>query len=145
MANTTNEEKLIVALQNDLKTLSLETKKKHSTVKDACEEAITKIRGAQSSQNNMAYITTQALSPVIQGCDTRDPKVVKVSSRTKLLALQINMCSKCFDFFYLKIVLFFFVLLTVMSSFHSTTHNRWIRRSKRCTFHFRFIIFTCGS
>jgi len=74
------EEKLIFALQNDLKTLSLETKKKHALVKDACEEAISKIRGAQSSPNAMAYISNQALYPVIQGCDTRDPKIVKVHS-----------------------------------------------------------------
>lgn len=71
-------EKLIFALQNDLKTLSLETKKKHGFVKDACEEAIAKIRGAQTSPNCMAYITNQALYPVIQGCDTKDPKIVRV-------------------------------------------------------------------
>jgi hypothetical protein len=71
-------EKLIFALQNDLKTLSLETKKKHGYVKDACEEAIAKIRTAQTSPNSLAYITNQALYPVIQGCDTKDPKIVKV-------------------------------------------------------------------
>lgn len=86
-SSSSKEEKLIFALQNDLKTLSLETKKKHSIVKDACEEAISKIRGAQSSPNNMAYITTQALSPVIQGCDTRDPKVVKVNQINHVYAL----------------------------------------------------------
>ncbi|ODN01672.1 Protein MON2 [Orchesella cincta] len=76
-SSPTNE-KLIFALQNDLKTLSLETKKKHGFVKDACEEAIAKIRGAQASPNCMAYITNQALYPVIQGCDTKDPKIVKL-------------------------------------------------------------------
>lgn len=68
-------EKLIFSLQNDLKTLSLETKKKHAFVKDACEEAIAKIR---SSPNSLPYITNQALYPVIQGCDTKDPKIVKL-------------------------------------------------------------------
>jgi hypothetical protein len=59
------DEKLIAALQGDLKTLSLETKKKHALVKDV-------------SPNCMPYISNQALYPVIQGCDTRDPKIVKV-------------------------------------------------------------------
>ncbi|CAL8120472.1 unnamed protein product [Orchesella dallaii] len=77
-ASSPTNEKLIFALQNDLKTLSLETKKKHGFVKDACEEAIAKIRGAQASPNCMAYITNQALYPVIQGCDTKEPKIVKL-------------------------------------------------------------------
>ncbi len=82
-----NEEKLIFSLQNDLKTLSLETKKKYGWIKDGCEEAIAKIRSAQQhhqgqggqGQNAMSYITNQALYPIIQGCDTKDPKIVKVN------------------------------------------------------------------
>lgn len=74
------DEKLVFALQNDLKTLSLETRKKHSHVKDACEDAISKIRGALPSSNCLPYITNQALYPVIQGCETKDPKVIKVRS-----------------------------------------------------------------
>ncbi|CAL8120181.1 unnamed protein product [Orchesella dallaii] len=52
--------------------------KKHGFVKDACEEVIAKIRRAQASSNSTAYITDQALYPVIQGCDTKEPKIVKL-------------------------------------------------------------------
>jgi len=71
-------EKLILAVQSDLKTLSLETKKRHGWVKDACEEAIAKIRGAGTAPSALPYVTQEALYPVLQGCDTRDPKIVKV-------------------------------------------------------------------
>lgn len=71
-------EKLVLALQNDLKTLSLETKKKHSHVKDSCEDAIVRIRNARTAPNPMGHITNIALVPVIQGCETKDAKIVKV-------------------------------------------------------------------
>ena len=50
---TTVADKLIFALQNDLKTLALETKKKHGLVKDSCEDAIARIRNARTSTNPM--------------------------------------------------------------------------------------------
>jgi len=77
-SNLANE-KLIFALQNDLKSLALDAKKKHGPVKDACEEAIAKIRTAQSTSDYMVFVTKQALFAIVQGCETKDSKIVKVS------------------------------------------------------------------
>ena len=57
MATPDNPEavrKLLEHLQSDLKNLSLETKRKHPSVKESAEEAIVKIRNASGSGGDSA-------------------------------------------------------------------------------------------
>jgi len=68
--------RLLEHLQSDLKTLSLETKKRHPGVKESAEEAIVKIRNAGQSNTPLAYLSNQILYPLVQGCETKDSKVV---------------------------------------------------------------------
>ena len=68
--------KLLDNLQSDLKNISLETKKRHPAVKESAEEAIVKIRNASSAQTPLAYLSNQILYPLVQGCETKDTKVV---------------------------------------------------------------------
>ncbi len=99
--------KLIEGLQSDLKTLILETKKKYPTVKEviirnnyyciwysmctysnkkntiqACEEVLTKVKfsncGSHLNNQTLRNITNPILYPLIQGCETKDPKLTKV-------------------------------------------------------------------
>lgn len=65
-------------LQGDLKNLSLETKKKYPQIKESCEEAINKLRNAASSpQTPIYYVINQIMYPLVQGCDTKDTKIIK--------------------------------------------------------------------
>ena len=70
MATPDNPEavrKLLEHLQSDLKNLSLETKRKHPSVKESAEEAIVKIRNASGSANTpLAYLSNQILYPLVQ-------------------------------------------------------------------------------
>ena len=71
MRSQTNSEavkRLLDSLQSDLKTLSLETKRKHPSVKESAEEAIVKIRNAGLSNSNtpLAYLSNQILYPLVQ-------------------------------------------------------------------------------
>ena len=60
--------RLLDSLQSDLKNLSLETKRKHPSVKESAEEAIVKIRNAGLSNSNtpLAYLSNQILYPLVQ-------------------------------------------------------------------------------
>ena len=60
--------KLLENLQSDLKNISLETKKKHPSVKESAEEAIVKIRNASGASSNtpLAYLSNQILYPLVQ-------------------------------------------------------------------------------
>jgi len=83
MANSQNNEavkKLLENLQSDLKNISLETRKKHPGVKESAEEAIVKIRNAGHANTNtpLAYLSNQILYPLVQGCETKDTKVVNL-------------------------------------------------------------------
>ena len=101
MASQSNSEavkRLLDSLQSDLKSLSLETKRKHPSVKESAEEAIVKIRNAGLSSSNtpLAYLSNQILYPLvqvrssvvywrnisfvnsIQGCETKDSKIVNL-------------------------------------------------------------------
>jgi len=83
MANSQNNEsvkKLLENLQSDLKNISLETRKKHPGVKESAEEAIVKIRNAGLANTNtpLAYLSNQILYPLVQGCETKDTKVVNL-------------------------------------------------------------------
>ncbi|RXG68969.1 Protein MON2-like protein [Armadillidium vulgare] len=73
--------KLYEALQNDLKNLCMETKKKYPHIKDSCEEAIIKVRGAAMNpqSSSLALISSQILYPLVQAAETKDSKIVKLS------------------------------------------------------------------
>ena len=84
----TARSKLLENIQNDLKNISLETKKsKHlQHIRESTDEAIVKIRSLASQANagsagndvNMYNATNQILYPLVQGCETKDGKVVKL-------------------------------------------------------------------
>ena len=97
--NSETVKRLLDSLQSDLKNLSLETKRKHPSVKESAEEAIVKIRNAGLSSSNtpLAYLSNQILYPLvqvrtkpssklqaskiiicIQGCETKDSKIVNL-------------------------------------------------------------------
>ena len=67
---TPNEsvKKLLENLQSDLKSISLETRKKHPAVKESAEEAIVKIRNAGHGNSNtpLVYLSNQILYPLVQ-------------------------------------------------------------------------------
>ncbi|XP_028146572.1 protein MON2 homolog [Diabrotica virgifera virgifera] len=66
-------------LQVDFKSLSSESKKKYPQVKEACEEAILKLKGAQSSpQTSIYYVVNQIIYPLSQGCETKDVKIIRL-------------------------------------------------------------------
>ncbi|KAK7789330.1 hypothetical protein R5R35_012807 [Gryllus longicercus] len=72
-------QKFLDSLQNDLKNLSAETKKKFPQIKESCEEGIVKLRNAAANpQTPVYYIVNQILYPLVQGCETRDHKIVKI-------------------------------------------------------------------
>ncbi|XP_075218459.1 mon2 homolog, regulator of endosome-to-Golgi trafficking isoform X2 [Lycorma delicatula] len=72
-------QKFLEILQNDLKNLSIETKKKFPLIKESCEEGIVKLRNASTnSQTQIYYLVSQILYPVVQGCETKDPRIVKM-------------------------------------------------------------------
>lgn len=82
VAGTTGNEaaqKFLESLQNDLKNLSIETKKKYPQIKESCEEGIVKLRNAAANpQTPIFYIVNQILYPLVQGCETKDQKIVKI-------------------------------------------------------------------
>ncbi|XP_060847861.1 protein MON2 homolog isoform X2 [Rhopalosiphum padi] len=87
-----NAIRLLESLQNDFKSLSMETKKKYPQIKEASEEAIVKLRNSaavaadhlqQQQQphhhhHQIYYVVNQILYPVVQGCETKEPKIVKM-------------------------------------------------------------------
>ena len=84
--------KLLDNLQSDLKNISLETKKRHPAVKESAEEAIVKIRNASSAQTPLAYLSNQILYPLVQGCETKDTKVVTLCLQViqRLITAQVG-------------------------------------------------------
>ena len=88
--------KLLDNLQSDLKNISLETKKRHPAVKESAEEAIVKIRNASSAQTPLAYLSNQILYPLVQGCETKDTKVVTLCLQViqRLITAQVGMIAK---------------------------------------------------
>ncbi|KAI9558503.1 hypothetical protein GHT06_015291 [Daphnia sinensis] len=74
--------RILEGLQNDLRTLIVETRKKYASVKEASEEVLTKLKnpysGSQLTVQSLRNITSPALYPLIQGCETKDPKLTKV-------------------------------------------------------------------
>ncbi|XP_050530236.1 protein MON2 homolog isoform X2 [Daktulosphaira vitifoliae] len=72
--------KLLEVLQNDFKNLSMETKKRYPQIKEASEEAIVKLRNSMSDnqQTPIYYVINQILYPIVQGCETKESKIVKM-------------------------------------------------------------------
>ncbi|XP_076680403.1 mon2 homolog, regulator of endosome-to-Golgi trafficking isoform X1 [Andrena cerasifolii] len=77
-ANPENISKFLESLQVDLKALASETKKKYPQIKESCEEGITKIRTASNASGApVYYIVNQILYPLVQGCESKDVKIIK--------------------------------------------------------------------
>ncbi|XP_039437762.1 protein MON2 homolog [Culex pipiens pallens] len=77
---TDNEaaQKFLEALQTDFRNLSLETKKKYPQIKESCEEAILKLKTAGANpQTPVYYVVNQILYPLVQGCESKDVKIIK--------------------------------------------------------------------
>lgn len=93
MAQSTDEDikKLLDNLQSDLKNISLETKRRHPNVKESAEETIVKIRNASSNATPLTYLSNQVLYPLVQGCETKDNKVVNLSLQViqRLITAQV--------------------------------------------------------
>ncbi|XP_047354852.1 protein MON2 homolog isoform X2 [Vespa velutina] len=76
--NQDNTSKFLESLQADLKVLASESKKKYPQIKESCEEGITKIRTAMSTPGGpIYYIVNQILYPLVQGCESKDIKIIK--------------------------------------------------------------------
>ncbi|XP_055595542.1 protein MON2 homolog [Uranotaenia lowii] len=81
VSGTTDNEaaqKFLEVLQNDFRNLSLETKKKYPQIKESCEEAILKLKTAAANpQTPVYYVVNQILYPLVQGCESKDVKIIK--------------------------------------------------------------------
>ncbi|XP_011631155.1 LOW QUALITY PROTEIN: protein MON2 homolog [Pogonomyrmex barbatus] len=76
--NPENASKFLETLQSDLKVLASETKKKYPQIKESCEEGIAKLRIASSNPGtSIYYIVNQILYPLVQGCESKDVKIIK--------------------------------------------------------------------
>ena len=78
-------DKLLESIQNDLKNISLESKrsKSLSAVRESTDEAIARVRssgggGGGGSTTNIFVVSNQILYPLVQGCETKDPKMVRM-------------------------------------------------------------------
>ncbi|XP_018330358.1 protein MON2 homolog isoform X2 [Agrilus planipennis] len=78
MFNSDSSQNILESLQNDFKNLSVETKKKYPQIKESCEEAVNKLKAnANSSQTAIYPVINQILYPLVQGCETKDIKIIK--------------------------------------------------------------------
>ncbi|XP_045456557.1 protein MON2 homolog [Melitaea cinxia] len=83
--------KFMDVLQNDFKTLSLETKKKYPQIREACDEAVEKLALASNNPQASLYgVVNQILYPLVQGCESKDVKIIKFCLGTiqRLIAQQ---------------------------------------------------------
>ncbi|CAH2268533.1 jg22666, partial [Pararge aegeria aegeria] len=70
--------KFMDVLQNDFRTLSLETKKKYPQIREACDEAIEKLTlAANNPQASLYGVVNQILYPLVQGCESKDVKIIQ--------------------------------------------------------------------
>ncbi|XP_023214026.1 protein MON2 homolog isoform X4 [Centruroides sculpturatus] len=76
------EKKLLENLQNDLRSLSNEAKKKHPPLKEAAESGIIKVRNASGKHDDLRLAllseSPEILEPFFLGCDTKNPKIVQI-------------------------------------------------------------------
>uniref|UniRef100_A0A1L8DV77 Protein MON2 homolog n=1 Tax=Nyssomyia neivai TaxID=330878 RepID=A0A1L8DV77_9DIPT len=81
VSGTTGSEaakKFLEVLQNDFRQLGQETKKKYPQIKESCEEAIVKLKSAIANpQTPVYYVVNQILYPLVQGCESKDVKIIK--------------------------------------------------------------------
>lgn len=117
-------QRFVEALQNDFRILSTESKKKFPQLKESCEEAIIVLKNASSSNQSLYYIVNQVLYPVIQGCETKDQKIIKVSA-TPIHQLVI-----------IFVLLLFVFVFVVLSWSDATSNHPASDRSKRCAVHY---------
>ncbi|KAL3172769.1 hypothetical protein MRX96_012808 [Rhipicephalus microplus] len=88
------EKRLLENLQNDLRLLSNEAKKKHPPLKEAAESGIIKVRNAASKHHDLRLAllseSPEILEPFFLGCDTRNPKIVQIclSAIQKLITFE---------------------------------------------------------
>ncbi|XP_052750934.1 protein MON2 homolog [Galleria mellonella] len=83
--------KFMEVLQNDFRNLSLETKKKYPQIREACDEAIEKLSLASNNPQASLYgVVNQILYPLVQGCESKDLKIIKFCLGTvqRLIAQQ---------------------------------------------------------
>lgn len=76
-----DKDKFLDQVQNDLKNISLESKKSKQlqSLREATEEAIVKVRSAAGTPDPGLYgVANQVLYPLVQGCESKDGKVVKL-------------------------------------------------------------------
>ncbi|KAI1287236.1 Protein MON2 -like protein [Halotydeus destructor] len=82
-ANSTTGKRLLDALQNDLRSLSNEAKKKHQPIKEAAESGIVKLRSAATRCEDLRQAlhmdSPELLEPFFMGCDSKMPKMVLIS------------------------------------------------------------------
>ncbi|KAJ2939441.1 hypothetical protein O0L34_g10873 [Tuta absoluta] len=87
-----SSKKFMEVLQTDFRTLSLETKKKYPQIREACDEAIEKLQLASNNpqHNNLYGVVNQILYPLVQGCESKDLKIIKFCLGTiqRLIAQQ---------------------------------------------------------
>ena len=88
------KDKLLESIQNDLKNISLETKRSKSfqSVRESTDEAIVRIRNSKSE--NIFITSNQILYPLLQGCETKDAKIVRMC----LGVMQRLIVNKVLDF-----------------------------------------------
>ncbi|CAN7938580.1 unnamed protein product [Ixodes hexagonus] len=76
------EKRLLENLQNDLRQLSNEAKKKHPPLKEAAESGIIKVRNAAGKHHDLRLAllseSPEILEPFFLGCDTKSPKIVQI-------------------------------------------------------------------
>ncbi|XP_077547344.1 mon2 homolog, regulator of endosome-to-Golgi trafficking isoform X2 [Haemaphysalis longicornis] len=76
------EKRLLENLQNDLRLLSNEAKKKHPPLKEAAESGIIKVRNAAAKHHDLRLAllseSPEILEPFFLGCDTRNAKIVQI-------------------------------------------------------------------
>ncbi|XP_055710710.1 protein MON2 homolog [Phlebotomus papatasi] len=81
VSGTTGSEaakKFLEVLQSDFRQLGQETKKKYPQIKESCEEAIAKLKSAIANpQTPVYYVVNQILYPLVQGCESKDVKIIK--------------------------------------------------------------------
>ncbi|KAK6177408.1 hypothetical protein SNE40_015515 [Patella caerulea] len=75
--------KLLEGIQNDLKTLSSESKKKHVEVKESAETVQLKLRTISAKNENLITglipASSEIIQPFVLGCATKNPKIVQLS------------------------------------------------------------------
>lgn len=58
----------------------------HFSILQSCEEAIMKLKSAAANpQTPVYYVVNQILYPLVQGCESKDLKIIKVSLLNQLL------------------------------------------------------------